>query len=53
MATPPKLILETDKLAVPVPPLLPADIPVEVTMYMKQLQDFLQALQRDVQKLRG
>lgn len=53
MATPPKTELEIDKLAVPIPPILPADLPVEVTIYMKQMQDFLQAMQRDIQKLRG
>ena len=43
--------LETAKMSPPLAPTLPVDTPIELVLYMQQMQDYMQALHRDIKKL--
>ena len=45
--------LETNKLAVPVLPAAFGELPPDVVDYLRQVNDYLQAAHRDLQKLGG
>ena len=43
--------LETTKMSPPLAPTLPADTPIELVLYMQQMQDYMAALSRDLKRL--
>lgn len=47
------MVLETDKLAVPVLPTNFDGLPQEVIDYLMQVNDYLQAVHRDMRKIGG